>query len=359
MKKLKFLLLIVSMAVLLGLISGCLRSTPYKNFNSQIAHHGKDQFVSQMNDKAPLWRYFKMRLREGSIASATQQQIDAVMSPVNHELIHADAPQPRITWIGHATALIQYKNRSILTDPHLTMNAAPVANFGPVRAVPPALKVDELPNVDYVVISHNHYDHLDHDTVELLGNDVHWLVPLGLKKWLMKRDISPERITELDWWQQWDSEEGAAFTLTPAKHWSKRTLFDTNKTLWGSWSIQLYDFKVWFGGDTGYDGDMFKDIGSQLGPFDLALIPIGAYSPRYFMAEQHIDPEQAIMTHQDIRAKTSIGIHWGTFELTHEPFLEPRELLNQLIDAESINGNDLDFKTLNVGETLLISKPLY
>ena len=195
----------------------------------------------------------------------------------------------------------------------------------------------------------NHYDHLDAATVDALGNQTHWYVPLGLKAWLQRRDVDPENITELDWWQQHAHSDSVEVTLTPNVHWSKRTPFDTNKTLWGAWAVQVADFNLWFAGDTGYDDSMFKNIGRQLGPFDVALIPIGAYGPRYFMLPQHVDPAQAVRIHQDIQAQYSIGIHWGTFQLSHEPFWEPSELLQKELMAQGLPEEA--FFTTKIGET--------
>ncbi|WP_395377314.1 MBL fold metallo-hydrolase [Marinicella sp. W31] len=346
MKKTLFIILIL---VSLGLLVGCLKSVSYKNFNTDIAHHGEDAFISQAIISSPLLSYFRMRLREGSMPDITDKMLADIQMPIDQAALLNPQPQPQITWVGHATVLVQYQGINFLTDPHFSQRAAPVSFAGPKRLVPPAINLQALPEIDFVLISHNHYDHLDSATVEALGNQTHWYVPLGLAAWLEKRGIASDNITELDWWQQHQLRHHVTITMTPNVHWSKRTPFDTNKTLWGGWAVQVEDFSLWFAGDTGYDQEMFKHIGDQLGPFDVALIPIGAYGPRYFMLPQHVDPAQAVQIHKDIKARHSIGIHWGTFQLSHEPFWEPAELLQQ--EVESQNLSVADFFTIKIGET--------
>jgi len=351
-KSLKWLLMGLLLLLMIGLISGCWRSAQYIKPAIPAPHHGQDRFISEtQKSNSPLFDYLKMRWREGLIESASEDAIKAVVAPVDHRLIAADLTQPKVTWLGHATVLVQHGGISFLTDPHLTDHASPLPFGGPKRVVPPALKVEELPAVDFVLISHNHYDHLDHTTVVALGNRVHWFVPLGLRQWLERRDIDPDRITEMDWWQVETFGATVQVVATPSQHWSKRTPFDTNKTLWASWHVNINGFKTWFAGDTGYHPKRFQRIGTELGPHDLALIPIGAYGPRYFMLPQHVDPPLAVRAHLDVRSKHSVGIHWGTFELTHEPFLEPRALLQEAV--QDLNSGV--FETLKVGQTRVLN----
>ncbi len=181
-----------------------------------------------------------------------------------------------------------------------------------------------------------------------------WFVPLGLKTWFLERGIVSEKVIELDWWESSQFSNAVKITFTPSIHWSRRTPWNTNKSLWGSWAIRIGDFNSWFAGDTGYDKKLFKQIGQKLGPFELAMIPIGAYGPRYFMLPQHLDPGQAAVVHKEIRAQQSMPIHWGTFQLTHEPFMEPPELLSKAIKQSGIPGSQ--FRVLKIGETLEIVK---
>ena len=185
---------------------------------------------------------------------------------------------------------------------------------------------------------------------KFLGNKPKWLVPLGLKYWFNIMGV--ENVVELDWWEDFVIDD-LVITCTPAQHFSGRGLFDRNTTLWASWAIQNESFNIWFGGDTGYS-KQFKEIGSKLGPFDLALIPIGAYNPRWFMSSMHVDPYYAVQIHNDINSKKSIGIHWGTFILTDEPIEEPPKLLKRILLDQNMNIDS--FITLKHGETLTIKE---
>jgi len=271
---------------------------------------------------------------------------------VDLELINASAELPRVTWIGHATALVQYRDINFLTDPHLTRYPFAYESFVDPRYTEPALTFEQMPPIDFVVISHNHYDSLDHRTVDLFGNSVTWFVPLGLKAWFLDRGIADERVVELDWWQSYRFDDRVDITFAPAQHWSRRSAWDTNESLWGSWAIDIDGFNSWFAGDTGYNERYFKEIGERLGPFRLALIPIGAYAPRYFMASSHIDPAQAVDIHLEVGAEQSLPIHWGTFQLTIEPILEPAQLL-----VDEMEQRDLpleQFRPVKIGETLIL-----
>jgi N-acyl-phosphatidylethanolamine-hydrolysing phospholipase D len=209
-----------------------------------------------------------------------------------------------------------------------------------------------MPDIDFVVISHNHYDSLDHRTVDRFGDTVLWYVPLGLKAWFTDRGISPTRVVELDWWQSHRFNERVEVTFTPAQHWSRRGPWDTNASLWGGWAVDIDGFNSWFAGDTGYNAGYFTDIGERLGPFRLAMIPIGAYAPRYFMSPVHIDPAQAVAVHLDVRAQQSVPVHWGTFALTIEPLLEPPRLLSEEMQKRGLPQDS--FRALKIGETLVL-----
>ncbi|MCX7553439.1 MBL fold metallo-hydrolase [Marinicella sp. S1101] len=343
-KSITLLVLIVAFAML----TACWRSVSYIKPKVAAAHHGEDNFISKAQKTSPLFSYLKMRIKEGGMPEIPADVRAQLTVPIQTALIAQPPIQPQLTWLGHATVLVQHKGVNFLTDPHLSQYASPVKYFGPKRIIPAALNVEQLPKIDFVVISHNHYDHLDHETVVAIGNTTTWLVPMGLKQWLMKRDINEANIVELDWWQRWQYAENVSITATPSQHWSKRTPFDTNKSLWASWHVDIDGFKTWFAGDTGYAKKAFQRIGEELGPHDLALIPIGAYAPKYFMLPQHVDPAQALQTHLDVKSELSLGIHWGTFQLTHEPFWEPKNLLEKaLLDQQPVHP----FMTLKVGES--------
>lgn len=259
-----------------------------------------------------------------------------------------------VTWVGHATLLVQMGGVNILTDPHFTARASPVRWAGPERVVPPGIALEDLPPIDYVVISHDHYDSLDAPTIKALfrrqaGARTTFVVPLKLKAWF--QDIGISRVVELDWWESRE-REGISFTAVPAQHWSKRGLSSRNETLWASWVIEAPGFRLFFCGDTGYHAPLFGEIGDRLGPFDLAAIPIGAYEPRWFMKTKHVNPEEAVRIHEDIRARRSVAIHWGTFILTDEPLDEPPRRLREALEARGIRQEA--FMVLEHGETVLL-----
>ena len=226
------------------------------------------------------------------------------------------AMQPAITWIGHATTLLQAGGLNLLTDPVFSDRASPLPFAGPKRHHPPGVPLHALPRIDVVMVSHNHYDHLDAATVDALGRQAGgpplFVVPLGLRAWLAGRGI--RRAVELDWWQVHavDSPHGAIeVMLVPAQHWSARGLHDRMRTLWGGFALLAPDCHAFFAGDTGYSRD-FAEIRQRLAPrqspgegggFDVALLPIGAYAPRWFMADQHVDVAEALKIHADVGAK--------------------------------------------------------
>ena len=241
-------------------------------------------------------------------------------------MLRSNEATPTVTWIGHATLLIQLDNLNLLTDPHWSDRASPVRFAGPKRLVPPGLRFDHLPPIHLVLISHDHYDHLDLQTVRRLAR-LHrpwFLVPLGLKPWFEEMEIP--NVMALDWW---DSQKirDRVVTCVPVQHFSGRTLWDRNRRLWSGWAVQGNSGHFFFAGDTGYYPDLFKEIGKRLGPFDLAAIPIGAYLPPYMMKFVHSTPEQALKIFSDIRAQRFLAMHWGTFDLTDEPIEEPPKRL--------------------------------
>ena len=252
-----------------------------------------------------------------------------------------------VMWVGHASIMINHSNLTILTDPHFSDYASPFTFIGPKRITPTPFTTSDLPPVDIVIISHNHYDHLDEYSIRQISMyqpKVKFLVPLGLKNLLI--EWGAKNVTELDWWQS-IKIKGATFQPTPVQHWSKRSAFDRNKTLWAGWMIQWQDFSFYFAGDTGYSDD-FKGVSKRLGNPDLAAIPIGAYEPREFMKSSHINPKEAVTVFKDLGAKYAIAIHWGTFKLTLEKMDEPPRLLEQALENARVSRNR--FKVLQHGE---------
>ncbi|XP_069834017.1 N-acyl-phosphatidylethanolamine-hydrolyzing phospholipase D isoform X1 [Dendropsophus ebraccatus] len=262
----------------------------------------------------------------------------------------------RITWLGHASVMVEMDDVVFLTDPVFSQRASPFSFAGPKRFRGPPCTVEQLPKINAVVISHNHYDHLDYNTVLSLnarfGTELRWFVPLGLLNWM--QSCGCENVIELDWWEQncVPGHDEVTFVFTPCQHWCKRTLFDDNRVLWGSWSVLGPSNRFYFAGDTGYCA-AFEQIGKRFGPFDVAAIPIGAYEPRWFMKYQHVDPEEAVRIHADIRAKKSVAIHWGTFALANEHYLDPPIKLKEALERYGLTSQD--FFVLNHGDSRLLN----
>ncbi len=261
----------------------------------------------------------------------------------------------QVSWLGHSTFLIQYQGLSILTDPIFSDRASPVSFAGPKRYVPHVVDYSLLPPIDFVIISHNHFDHLDDTAVKLLGNRPYYFVPLKLRSWFLDQGIEANRVQELDWWEIADpvrTGPNLRIEAQPSQHWSARGLYDRRKSLWASWHLTIGDKSLWFAGDTGYNPLQFKEIGAKNGPVDLALIPIGAYDPRAFMKTYHVDPDEAVMIHRDIGALQSIGMHWGTYALTAE---EPMDPPRRLAAARLREGLAPDaFRAIDIGQTVIL-----
>lgn len=291
------------------------------------------------------WDVLKWKLQ----SDAAQWPKEEVANNGVPHLVQANkAASVHVTYIGHATTYIQDEKINILTDPQFSQRASPVGFMGPKRVRKPALEMNQLPGVDFVLISHNHYDHLDLPSLKKLNElfKPEFIVPLGNGKLLLDEGI--ERVVELDWWDEYKNIQ-----LTPAQHWSARGLFDRNKALWGGFSLKLSNKnkKIFYAGDTGY-GPHFKMIQQKLGKFDLSILPIGAYAPRWFMKDQHMDPDDAIKAHLDLGSLKSYGVHFETFQLTDEAFLEPREKLQQALLTNHLSKEI--FIAPVVGETLIL-----
>ena len=254
-----------------------------------------------------------------------------------------------IIWIGHSTFLIKKSGIVILTDPVFSDRASPFKNIGPERLIPPAIPLNQLPQIDFITVSHNHYDHLDIDSLKKISElnpDAVFLVPEGDLRLLKRKRI--DNAYEFNWWETF-SAEGLTFTFTPVQHWSKRGLFDRNKSLWGGWYMNFNDYGMYHAGDTGYSND-FIDTKLKLGAPKYAFIPIGAYNPEWFMAESHVNPEDAIQVMLDLEAEKAFGMHWGTFALTDEDTLEPPLRLKEALKS----FNAPDFISLTPGKIIKI-----
>ena len=294
-----------------------------------------------------LWTRWSFLLRRVGSGFAAPRNFDAPHAANDGAALRAGLVSPSLTWIGHATFLIQMDGLNILTDPQWSARASPVSWAGPRRFSPPGVAFEDLPRIDVVVISHDHYDHLDLATVKRLAatHNPLFLVPLGIKDWLAAQGVT--RVEELDWWQE-RGYRGVRFVCLPAQHFSQRTLWDANRRLWASWSLISRDRRFYFGGDSGYFSG-FEKIGRQLGPFDITAIAIGAYLPSEMMQLVHMTPERAVQAFVDLNARVLLGMHWGTFDLTEEPPEEPPQRMLAEIRRRGIDADRAWI--LKMGET--------
>jgi L-ascorbate metabolism protein UlaG (beta-lactamase superfamily) len=257
-----------------------------------------------------------------------------------------------VTFVGHATFLIQVAGINVLTDPVYSERASPVTFGGLRRVRAPGVPFDDLPPISLVLLSHNHYDHCDLRTLELLERRFHPPIVTPLGNGRLLRSAGIRHVDEIDWWE---TASGAPLpiTLTPAQHFSARNMFDRNRALWGGFLIEAGGQRVLFAGDTGY-GPHFREIAARLGPCDLALLPIGAYEPRWFMEDIHMNPAEAVQAHLDLEARRSVAMHFGTFQLTPEGIDAPvRELASALRNREVPAER---FRAVEVGESVWLGR---
>ena len=279
-------------------------------------------------------------MTQGSLLKWWWQRLrDGIPPDPEPEEIPHDRPRParptaplgelRATWIGHATFLLQVGGVNLLTDPVFSDRASPVPWAGPRRFLPPGLPLDELPPIDAVLLSHGHYDHLDAPSVRALherfGDALRWFTPLGYREWF--QGLGVENLVELDWGGHADLPGPAGHLrlhCLPAQHWTSRTPWDRFERLWASWAVHSPDaFRLYFGGDSGWFPG-YPQIGERVGPFDLLLLPVGAYAPRWFMRPSHMNPEEAVRAYRELGGQgTLAAMHWGTFRLTDEAPLQP------------------------------------
>ena len=286
-----------------------------------------DWFFGDENDRSP-----KIRLPE-------------VVPDIKYFVTKSD--HIKVIWLGHSTLLINLDGKIILLDPIFSRAASPVP-FVITRFQPPVIKLKDLPYIDYVVISHDHYDHLDRDTIRYFKNKkTHFFSPLGVGSHLMGWGISKKRITELDWWEN-TKRDGVTFTATPAQHFSGRGFFARNKTLWAGWVLKKGNKKIFFSGDSGFDSH-FKEIGRKLGPFDLAFLDVAQYNPNW--REIHLLPHQVTQAFFDVNAKFLIPIHWAMFEIAMHPWYEPGEKLR--INAKE---KEISLLTPKIGQIIELGK---
>jgi len=272
-----------------------------------------------------------------------------------------DQSKPKVTWINHCTFLIEVEGVRILTDPIWSKRCSPFKLFGPKRRHNPAIDLSDLPKIDIILISHNHYDHLDEETVKKLNKlhpEIQWIVPKGVKKWFRKRKI--HKVKELSWWEKTQFKLDAldsqmVITSVPTQHYSGRGLFDMNKTLWMGHVVEFFREKdltkcLYFVGDTAYNPFDFKKIKEKVSPIDLCLCPIGTYKPGRFMQTVHASPDDAVKIHCDVEASLTLGMHWKTFQLSSEGLNQPPHDLYFEMTKRSLNP--LRFLAIEPGVTI-------
>ncbi|MGB8328489.1 MAG: MBL fold metallo-hydrolase [Polyangiales bacterium] len=252
------------------------------------------------------------------------------------------ASKDALTWIGHATFLIQLGGKSALIDPVMSRRLSSVI----LRNVAPGLDWPALPKIDVVLVTHNHRDHMDAPTLKRLGNDPVYVVPRGLGTWFERAGL--RRVVEMDWWQQ-EEIEGLHITFVPSQHWSRRGLTDANESWWGGFIVERGGLRVYHSGDTAwFEG--FSLIGERCGQIHASMLPIGAYAPRWFMRSQHMNPEDAVRAFSALGASRFVAMHWGTFKLTDEHLAEPPELLREAWERAGLHDQQRSIPA--IGETL-------
>lgn len=333
--------------ITVGLIAISCTSGPAYNGPKSDHFDGK-YFHNRTPMNKGFWDYLVMRIKTKQTPWPTW--INSKEGTLPNNFLNGD--QLKVLFINHSTVLLRFENLTILTDPIFSQRASPFSWFGPKRARDPYLKIDQLPKIDVILISHNHYDHLDIESLKTISKRDQPKILCGLGVGLLLKENNIDNFIELDWEKQ-ITISSLKFTFVYSQHWSARGIFDRKQTLWGSYILESPKGKIYFSGDTGYSSH-FKEQGDQYGPFKFAMLPIGHYEPGYFMGYSHLNPEQAVLAHLDLRSQLTMGIHFGTFQLTNESISQPLEDLEKAKKVHSINET---FFAPNFGEYREISFP--
>ena len=348
---------VLALAILTTLLlgTGCAVNTHY---DPSLPHHTPEGFRNAPSTPPHegFWRWKWESTWEG-LPKPPANGYNFPVLPVDIPFLAGNREAITLTWIGHATLLLQLGGVNVLVDPIFSRRASPFSFLGPERKVPPAMTLADLPHIDMVLISHNHYDHLDLPSVRALaaqqGGAPRYFLPLGLKTWFEKEvfDGKPTPdVVEQDWWDHSDYL-GLRIHQVPAQHFSARTPWDTNEALWGGFVVEHPSFRFYWAGDSGY-GPHFKEIGRRFAPIDLAALPIGSYEPRWFMKDMHINPAEAVLAHKDLGATHTVAAHWGTFEMTDESMDEPPRALARALSEHQISPET--FFVMQHGETRVL-----
>jgi L-ascorbate metabolism protein UlaG (beta-lactamase superfamily) len=334
----------IKFLMLLTLLMPTACASSYKDQRSQSEHFRDGQFHNPKSHAKSFWSFLKMRM--STDYAEWPEWVDSQPGRIEQERVYG--AEIHITHINHSTVLIQTEGLNILTDPIYSERCSPVSWAGPKRVRAPGIRFEELPPIDVVLISHDHYDHLDLPTIELLKkkHQPQFYMGLGVGGHLP----TTENAIEMDWWQSTDVPNSKIqIHFVPVQHFSGRGLFDRNSTLWGGFVVVTPHRKIYFGGDAGYSPH-FKQTRDRLGPMDVSLIPVGSYEPRDFMSYAHVNPEEAVLAHIDLQSQKSIGIHYGTFQLTAEGYEEPQRALKTALLKNKISEDA--FVTPEFGQTI-------
>lgn len=320
---------------------------------ARSVNYAKGKFVNYMPTSMDMGAAAMRTIMRDQLRRAPRRKPARPIQPAAPHQVHAaPASKARVTWLGHSAVLVRIQGKHLLLDPMLSRTASPFPSLGPRRfkgTLP--LGIDALPPIDAVLISHDHYDHLDYASVKKLKRKVaRFFVPLGVGAHLERWGVDKKRITELDWWEEC-TFDGLKLACTPARHFSGRTLTDRFKTLWGSWAIDSGDTRLYFSGDTGY-GPHFKKIGKKYGPFDLTMMECGQYDERW--PSIHMLPEQTVRAHADLRGKQMLPMHWGVFRLAFHDWTDSIERV-----LKAAGRHNAKVVTPQIGETFSVKGAQY
>ncbi len=341
---------IIILFALFIIISKSLSTAPYKgpitpHFNGQ---RFKNPSGVPANGFDKVFRYLRESTKENWLIRNPNIYDKKIRDATDEEL--------RFLWVNHSTFLIQIGNTNILTDPIWSKYCSPIPTPMLKRKRPSGIALNNLPRIDLVLISHNHYDHMDSNTIKLISEKWNptFITPLGNEQILKK--YGAKKVIELDWWKSTETHK-IKLSCTPTNHFSSRGTFDRNTSLWGGFILEKSDKKIYFVGDTGYSENLFDQIGVKYGPIDLSFIPIGAYKPEWFMSPIHVNPEEAVILHKEVKSKLSVAMHFGTFALADDG---PKEAIEKLDHAKSVHEiNEDEFLVIEEGQLYSLTNTLH